>query len=183
MSKNISIEKYIDLGVPLVTISINKFSIPNTLTDLDAAINVRTMETLCSLNIYNIKPTPTILELANRSKVKPEGVVDDVIVSIDSWKCPVDFIILQPKSNLGGNPLILGRLWLATVDAFLGCRARSMIISKENESKRISLYPPTKSLIELEHMSWLIDTDCEDEIVQPLFGISQAINEGMKKVY
>ena len=84
MSANISIEKYIDPGVPLVTISINKFSIPNTLIDLVAVINVMTMERLYRLNIYNIRPTPTILELANRSKVKPEGVVDDIIGSIDS---------------------------------------------------------------------------------------------------
>ena len=26
-------------------------------------------------------------------------------------------------------------------------------------------------------MSWLTEIDCEDEIVQPLFSISQAINE------
>ena len=80
-----------------------------------------TMETLCSLNIYNMRPTPTILELANRSKVKPEGVVDDVIVSIYSWEYPVDLIIIQPKSNLGGHTLILGRPWLTTFDAFIGC--------------------------------------------------------------
>ena len=123
----------------MVTICINKFSIPNTLIDLGAAINVMKMETLCSLNIYNIRRTSTILELADRSKVKPEGVVDDVIVSIDSWEYPVDFIILQPKSNLGGHPLILGRPWLAIADAFIGCRVGSMIISKENESKQISL--------------------------------------------
>ena len=133
MSTSITMEKYIDLGVPLVTISINSFSIPNTLIDLGATINVMTMETLRNLKIYNIKPTPTILELENRSKVRPEGVVDDVIVSIDSWEYPVDFIILQPK--LGGHPIILGRPWLATVDAFIQCRVGSMIISKENESK------------------------------------------------
>ena len=87
-------------------------------------------------------------------------------------------IILQPKSNLGGHPLILGRPWLATAYDFIGCREGSMIISKENESKQISLYPPAKSITELEHMSWLTETNYEDEIVQPLFGISQAINEG-----
>ena len=27
-------------------------------------------------------------------------------------------------------------------------------------------------------MSWLTKTNCEDEIVKPLFSISQAINEG-----
>ena len=149
MSTNISMEKYIDPSVPLVTISINSFCIVNTLIDLGATINVMTMETLRNLKIYNIWPTHTILELADRSKVKPEHVVDDVVVSIDSWEYPVDFIILQTKSNLGGHPLILGRPCLATVDAFIGCRAGSMIISKENESKQISLYPPAKSITKL----------------------------------
>ena len=55
MLTNLSMEKYIDPGVPLVTISINKFSIPNTLIDLGVAINVMTMETLCNLKIYNIR--------------------------------------------------------------------------------------------------------------------------------
>ena len=65
MLPNISIENYIDPGVPLVTININKFSITNILIDLGADINVMTMETLRSLNIYNIIATPTILELAD----------------------------------------------------------------------------------------------------------------------
>ena len=177
MSTNITMEKYIDPVVPLVNISINSFSIPNTLIDLGATINVMTMETLRNLKIYNIRPTTTILELADISKVKPECVVDDVIVSIDSWEYPIDFIILQSKSNLGGHPLILGRSWLETTNAFIGCRVGSMIISKENESKKISLYPPAKSITEVEHMSWLTDTDYEEEIIKPLFGISQAINK------
>ena len=52
-----------------------------------------------------------------------------------------------------------------------------MIVLKENEIKQISLYPPAKSITELEHMSWLTETDYEEEIIQPLLGISQAINE------
>ena len=112
MSTSILMKKYIDPGVPLVTISINSFSIPNSLIDLGVAINVMIMETLRNLKFYNIRPPPTIQELADRSKVKPEGIVDDVIVSIDLWEYPVDFIILQPKSSLGGHPLIPGRPWL-----------------------------------------------------------------------
>jgi hypothetical protein len=72
MSTSITMEKYIDPGVPLVIISINNFSIPNTLIDLGATINVMTMETLRNLKIYNIRPTPTILEFADRSKVNPK---------------------------------------------------------------------------------------------------------------
>jgi len=61
--------------------------------------------------------------MTNRFWVKPEGVVDDVIVSLDSWEYLVDFLVLQPKSNLGGNTLILGILRLATIDALISCRS------------------------------------------------------------
>jgi hypothetical protein len=38
-----------------------------------------------NLNIQNLRPTPTVLELADRSKIKLEGIVEDVIVSLGSW--------------------------------------------------------------------------------------------------
>ena len=105
----------------MVTISINNFSVPNTLIDLGAAINVMTTENMKHLKLHNIKTTTTILELADRYKVVPEGILEDIIISLDSWEYPVEFLILQPKTNLGGYPLILGRPWLATTDAFIGC--------------------------------------------------------------
>jgi hypothetical protein len=80
-----------------------------------------TLETMQNLKIANLRPTPMVLELADRSKIKPEGIVEDVTVSLDSWQYPTDFMILQPKSNLGGHPLILGRPWLATIDAYISC--------------------------------------------------------------
>jgi hypothetical protein len=122
MSKSIPVEKYVDPEIPMVTIYINNLSIPKTLIDFGATINVMTIETMTYLNLHNIRPTTTVLELADRYKVVSKGVLEDIIVSLDSWEYLVDFIILQPKSNLGGHPLILGRPWLATTDAFIGCR-------------------------------------------------------------
>ena len=46
------------------------------------------------LGLFHITPTAIVLELVDRSKIKPEGVLDDVIFSIDSWEYPTDFIIL-----------------------------------------------------------------------------------------
>lgn len=117
MSTNIAIEKYVDLGIPIVTISINKFLVPNTLIYLGAAVNVMTMETMKHLNLNNIIPTTTALKLADRSKVVLEGILEDIIVALDSWEYPIDFLIFQPKTNLGGHPLILDQSWLATADA------------------------------------------------------------------
>jgi len=66
-------------------------------------------------------PTPTVLELEEISNIKPEGIVEHVIVSLDSWNYPVDFMTLQLKYGLGGNSLILGRTWLATTNAYISC--------------------------------------------------------------
>ena len=67
-----------------------------------------TKQTMDQLGLVHIRPTPTVLELADRSKIKAKGVLDDVIVSLDSWEYPIDFIMLQPKIFVGGHPLILG---------------------------------------------------------------------------
>ena len=94
-----------------------------------------TLETMKYLDSKNLRPTTTILELDNRSKIEPEQILEDIIVSLDSWKYPVDFLVHQPKSNLEGHPLILGRPWLAMDDAFIGCRAGNMIISHGTKKK------------------------------------------------
>ena len=54
--------------------------------------------------------------------VKPARVLDDSIVSVASWEYPVDFSILESKDPSKGNLIILGRPWLATANAFIGCR-------------------------------------------------------------
>ena len=101
--------KYDDPGNPTVTVQIGHTQIPNVLVDLGVAINVITIETVRKLGLTNIRPTPTILELADRSTIKPEGIMDDLVISVDSWEYPTDFLVLQPKLQVGGHPLILGR--------------------------------------------------------------------------
>ena len=46
MSNIVFVEKYIDPGIPMVTITINNFSTSKALIDLGAAINVMTLETM-----------------------------------------------------------------------------------------------------------------------------------------
>ena len=60
------------------------------------------------LKLPNLLYTPTLLQLVDRSVIKPDGVLEDISVSLDSWEHFVDFMILTPKNNLGGHPLILG---------------------------------------------------------------------------
>ena len=78
------------------------------------------------------------------------------------------FIILTPKNDLGGHPLILGRPWLATVDAFISCRSSDMYVFDGSSTKKFTLYPPARTIIEIDDNQWI---DYEEDI-QPLFTIS-----------
>jgi hypothetical protein len=148
MLGKIIVPKYLDLGIPLVNVHINKTLIQNTLIDLGVAINVMTKYTMLKLNLQGfLRDTPTVLQLADRSTVKPEGMLEDIILSIDSWEYPTDFLVLQTKSQFNGYPLILGRPWLATTDAYISCRVGNMTITDGQSQKYIVLYPPTQPLI------------------------------------
>jgi len=141
MSIEITAEKYVDPRNIVLTIFINMTPIANTLIDLGATINIMTLEKLNHLIIHNFLPTPTMFELANRSKRKTYGILKEVILLLDSWEYPTNFYFIQPKTNLGGNPLILGRPCLAIADAFIGCRSRNMTITHGIKTKQITLYP------------------------------------------
>eukprot|EP00253_Pinus_taeda_P002518 PITA_02518 len=100
--------KYKDPRNPIVTVQIYGCSFPNTLVDLGAAINILTTKTCQALGIAALEPTTTSLELADRSVVRLEGTLHDIIVSVDSWDYPVDFLVINPRSRFDGHPLILG---------------------------------------------------------------------------
>lgn len=103
----------------IVTVQINGCSFPNALVDLGATINIITTTTCQKLGITTLDPTTAFLELANRSVVKPEGTLQDVMVSVDSWEYPADFLIINRRNQLDGHHLILGRPWLAIADAYI----------------------------------------------------------------
>jgi hypothetical protein len=78
------------------------------------------METCNALGFHSFDPTLIMFQLADRSVVKPLDTLHDIAILVDSWEYPADFLIINPKSGHEGNPLILGKPWLTTIDAYIG---------------------------------------------------------------
>lgn len=95
-------QKYVYPGIPIVKTHINGIEIPNTLIDIGATIDIMSRQTMEQLKLPNIIFTLTLLQLADRSIIKPNGVLEDILVSLYSWEYLVDFMIWTSKSNLGG---------------------------------------------------------------------------------
>jgi len=77
--------KYLDPGSPVADVHINGTIFPHTLIDLRATINVMTKDTMLKLNLQgSLRKTTTVMQLADCSTTTPEGILEDVMVSIDS---------------------------------------------------------------------------------------------------
>ena len=70
-------------------------------------------------------PTIITLSLADRSIKIPKGTVEDVLIQVDKFYYPVDFVVLDTEPvTVGANPvpIILGRPFLATSNAIINYR-------------------------------------------------------------
>ncbi|GJS47425.1 ribonuclease H-like domain-containing protein [Tanacetum coccineum] len=66
----------------------------------------------------DLKPTRMHIELANKTTQFPKGIAENVVVKIDKFVFPVDFVILDMEED-HRIPIILGRLFLATAHAMI----------------------------------------------------------------
>ncbi|KAK9187542.1 hypothetical protein WN944_018939 [Citrus x changshan-huyou] len=81
------------------------------------------------LRLGELHPTPVVLQLADRSTKIPRSIVEDVLIQVDKFYFPVDFIVIdtQPIQDLRKHiPIIIGRLFLATADTPIQCRIGNM---------------------------------------------------------
>jgi hypothetical protein len=92
--------------------------IERALLDLGASVNMLPFSVYVQLGLGELKPTCMTLQLADRSVKVPRGIVEDVLIKVDKFYFPVDFIVFDMElvQNLGSQiPVILGRPFLATV--------------------------------------------------------------------
>ena len=117
--------KYKDPGSPTIPVNIGGSCITKALLDLGASVNLMPHSVYKQLGLGELKPTSITLSLADRSVKIPKGIVEDVLVKIDNFYYPVDFVVLDtaPSSNESNHvPIILGRPFLATANAIINCQ-------------------------------------------------------------
>ena len=116
---------YKDPRSPIISVNIGGTSIDKALLDLIASVNLLPYSVYKQLGLGELKPTNITLSLADRSVKIPKGIVEDVLVKVDKFYYPIDFVVLdtEPIEN-GPNhvPIILGRPFLATANAIINCQ-------------------------------------------------------------
>ena len=70
------------------------------LCDLGASINLMPLSIYKKLGLGDPKPTAMRLLMANRTVKKPVGILHDVLVKVESFIFPIDFVILDCEVDI-----------------------------------------------------------------------------------
>ena len=135
--------KYKDLGSPTISVNIGGTCIDKALLDLGASVNLLPYSVYKQLGLGELKPTNITLSLADRSVKIPKGIVEDVLVKVDKFYYPVDFVVLDTEpiaSGLNHVPIILGRPILATSNAIINCRNGVIQLTFGNMTLELNIF-------------------------------------------
>ncbi|XP_021992672.1 uncharacterized protein LOC110889447 [Helianthus annuus] len=106
------------------------------LTDLGASINLMPYSMYERLGLGELSPTRMSLSLADRSVKYPRGIIENLLVKVDKFVFPVDFVVLDMEAD-EKVPIILGRPFLCTakaiIDVFDGKITLQVVESKLDE--------------------------------------------------
>ena len=85
--------KYKDPASPTISVNIGGTCIDKSLLDLGASVNLLPNSVYKQLGLGELKPTNITLSLADRLVKIPKWIVEDVLVKIDKFYYPVDFVV------------------------------------------------------------------------------------------
>jgi hypothetical protein len=89
--------KYKDPRCLTITCMIGVSQIERALLDLGASVNLLPYSVYLQLGLGELKPTSMTLQLADRSVKILQGIVEDVLIKVDKFYFPMDFIVLDTE--------------------------------------------------------------------------------------
>ncbi|GJV98848.1 hypothetical protein Tco_1554100 [Tanacetum coccineum] len=100
------------------------------MADLGASVNVLPRNIFEYLGLRNLSETEMLVEMADMRKKAPLGIVKDILVKIDKFLFPSDFVILDQTPN---STVILGRPFLATIHAQISVFEKEIFVGIGDE--------------------------------------------------
>ncbi|XP_042972926.1 uncharacterized protein LOC122304722 [Carya illinoinensis] len=165
--------KYKDPGSPTIACVIGSSKIGQALLDLGSSVNLLPYNTYEQLGLGELKPTSIILQLVDRSIKKPRGVVKDVLVQVDKFYYPVDFVVLDVQltpHSVFQAPVILGRPFLATSNALINCRSGILKLTFGNMTLELNVFNTCRQPQDLKELQ---EVNCLESLLAEEFFLEQ----------
>ncbi|KAM1136405.1 hypothetical protein ACFX2B_034119 [Malus domestica] len=138
-----------DPGSFTISCTIGSLDFHKVLIDLGASVNLMPYSVFQKLGEGELKPTSVSLQLADRSVTYPLGILENVIIKVDKFYLPADFIVLDMEEDKE-VPLILGRPFMATARTLIDVEAGTLTLRVQGESVVFKLFEAVKRPFEPE---------------------------------
>ncbi|KAK4407771.1 Retrovirus-related Pol polyprotein from transposon opus [Sesamum angolense] len=167
-------EKCKDPGMFTLPCIIGNKRIERAMLDLGASINVMPYSVYQALNLSTLQDTNVIIQLADRSYVRPMGLVEDVLVKVNDLLFPVDFYILKMGVEGVNNPasILLGRPFMKTAKTKIDVDEGTLSVEFGGEIVKFNISEAMKYPNELQALYQIdvIDSVVHDVVEEELVG-------------
>ncbi|XP_073153976.1 uncharacterized protein [Henckelia pumila] len=143
------------------------------LCDLGASINLMPYSVFRKVSLGEPKSTRMSLQLAYRSIKYPRGIIEDVLVKVDKFIFPVDFVVLDMEEDLD-MPLILGRPFLVTGKELIDVQKGELLLRVGEEKISFDVFNALKfsqnneECFQLDVVDSLLFDYVQDNFQEPL---------------
>ncbi|RVW58667.1 hypothetical protein CK203_102775 [Vitis vinifera] len=185
--------KYKDPACPTISVMIGGKVMEKALLDLGESVNLLPHSIYKQLGLGELKPTSITLSLADRLVKIPRGIIEDVLVQVDNFYYPVDFVVLDTDhlvNEANYVPIILGRPFLATSNAIINCRNELMPLTFGNMTLELNIFHMSKKLITPEEeegpeevciIDTLVEEHCNQNMQDELNKSLEDLEEGLSE--
>ncbi|GMJ04675.1 hypothetical protein HRI_004136700 [Hibiscus trionum] len=131
-----------DQGMFAIPCKIGKVGIKRAMCDLGASINVMPLSFYNSLSAEPLKDTKVTIQLADRSIIYPEGLLENVLVKVKDLIFPADFYVIDMENDRTNNSseILLGRPFLSTANTKIDVRSGILTMEFDGEVVKFDVY-------------------------------------------
>ena len=154
-----------DPGMFSLSITIGDVHIPHAMCDLGASINVMPLSIYNRLVGVEMSETKVVIQLADRSCICPEGVLENVIVKVHEFQYPADFYVIRMNDVMSreSNGVLLGRPFLRTAKSMINVFEGTICLDYHGEKYTFGIDDAMKRPLDVENANSL---DIIDPMVQ-----------------
>src|SRR3954468_22040227 len=136
-------QKARDPGRVTLPVTIGNQNIGNGLIDLGSSINLIPLSIVKRLGNIEMKSTRMTLQLADKYTTLPYGIAQDMLVKVDKFLFPVDFVVIDMEEDKD-SPIILGRPFMKTARMMIDIDDGIMKLRVQDEEVCFNLFDAMK---------------------------------------
>jgi len=126
-------------------VTIGNLTVGKALLDLRASINLMPLSMLKKIGDVEVRATRMTMQLVDRSIKYSHGIIEDLLVKVDKFLFPVDFVVMDNEENVE-VPLILGRSFMKTAKVIIDVDKGRLKVCVQDEEVNFNVFEAMKYL-------------------------------------